>query len=424
MKLLLKNVGKIHTASIEINGITVIAGENDTGKSTIGRALFAVFNSFYHLPQQIRLERLRSIEILLNRIYFNEDTLTMSLGDPFEVAKEIVDHPEEYRGTPEEVQKSFEKLIERCMNEEVPDFPKEFVRETLLRIQEVLNISDEAFVSKLLEKKLNAEFNNQVSNLFSEESGEIRLGIKDQEFSVSIAENEVLQTENPESVSLHTEVVYMDDPFVLDEQGIRWRSRKVGYVDHREHLRAKLFHESSEGTLADEILAEDKLKEIYKKLSSVCGGEIVHGKRLSGFGYRQKDSEKILNVKNLSTGLKTFVILKMLLLNGSIQRNGILVLDEPEIHLHPQWQLVFAELIVLIQKEFGIHVLMNTHSPYFLNAVEVYAEKYGIGEKCNYYLAVSEKETSRIEDVTGCTEKIYKKLAKPLQELENERGRL
>ncbi|WP_276946094.1 AAA family ATPase, partial [Eisenbergiella massiliensis] len=44
MKLSLKNIGKIETASVEINGITVIAGENNTGKSTVGRALFAVFN--------------------------------------------------------------------------------------------------------------------------------------------------------------------------------------------------------------------------------------------------------------------------------------------------------------------------------------------------------------------------------------------
>ena len=33
MKLTLKNIGKIGDASVEINGITVIAGENNTGKS-------------------------------------------------------------------------------------------------------------------------------------------------------------------------------------------------------------------------------------------------------------------------------------------------------------------------------------------------------------------------------------------------------
>ena len=71
MKLTLKNIGKIGTASVEINGITVIAGENNTGKSTVGRALFAVFNSFCNVQKQIENERVDSVENLLDRMYMN-----------------------------------------------------------------------------------------------------------------------------------------------------------------------------------------------------------------------------------------------------------------------------------------------------------------------------------------------------------------
>ena len=36
MKLHLENIGLIQDATIEMQGITVIAGENGTGKSTVG----------------------------------------------------------------------------------------------------------------------------------------------------------------------------------------------------------------------------------------------------------------------------------------------------------------------------------------------------------------------------------------------------
>ena len=49
MKLSIKNVGKLKEADVEINGITVIAGENNTGKSTVGKVLWSIFSSFYKI---------------------------------------------------------------------------------------------------------------------------------------------------------------------------------------------------------------------------------------------------------------------------------------------------------------------------------------------------------------------------------------
>ena len=44
MRIKISNIGKIKEADVTINGITVIAGENNTGKSTVGKALYAIFN--------------------------------------------------------------------------------------------------------------------------------------------------------------------------------------------------------------------------------------------------------------------------------------------------------------------------------------------------------------------------------------------
>ena len=74
----------------------------------------------------------------------------------------------------------------------------------------------------------------------------------------------------------------------------------------------------------------------------------------------------------------------------------------------------------MLQKQFDLHILLNTHSPYFLNAIQVYAQKHGIAETCRYYQAVSQGHFSVIEDVTDNVERIYEKLAAPFQVLEKE----
>ena len=45
MKLEINNFSKIKKADIQINGITVICGDNNTGKSTVGKILFSIFDS-------------------------------------------------------------------------------------------------------------------------------------------------------------------------------------------------------------------------------------------------------------------------------------------------------------------------------------------------------------------------------------------
>ena len=251
------------------------------------------------------------------------------------------------------------------------------------------------------------------------------INLKIKNVNVEISVNDNINFEITNRLNLNTAVIYIDDPLAMDNHrhmptSIRYLTTPNRYLSHREHLRMWLRKPSSSMAI-DEIIKTRKLNNIFEKLDAVCPGKVVI-KNYRSFAYDEGDSEVVsIDIANVSTGLKTFAIIKTLLLNGALEDNGTIILDEPEIHLHPEWQLLFAELIVLLQKEFNMHILLNTHSPYFLDAIDVYSHKHGISSKCRYYLAENTGKTSVITDVSNNIERIYQKLARPLQVLENER---
>lgn len=64
MRIDIKNFAKIKEASVQIDGITVIAGENNTGKSTVGKVLFSLFNATVNMEEHVnnyRYEKIRSL---------------------------------------------------------------------------------------------------------------------------------------------------------------------------------------------------------------------------------------------------------------------------------------------------------------------------------------------------------------------------
>ena len=438
MEIFIKNIGKVKEANIKIAGITVIAGENDTGKSTISKSLFTVFNSFYNIDKKIIGQYNSSIENIIiknfseNLDFINDSSLKKLFPDnliinsialknknriydsfsesiPSLLAYGITDNLKIYKSNSLKLKNDILMYL-KYHNSEINNIDK-----VIKKIEEILNVSNKETEKSILTENLNNEFNKQINNIFSDKNGIIEIKIKDKKIKIEILENEIKNIEKTCEININTESLYLDDPFIIDSNFYNNLS------NHKEFLRYKLFSEIEDKTNnIEKIIITKKLENIYKKLNSICSGYMIESnKNTNDFSYRFNNKE--LDIKNLSAGLKTFIILKTLLEKGILDENGVIILDEPEIHLHPAWQVIFAELIVLIQKEFNMHILLNTHSPYFLNAIEIYAEKHNIKEKCNFYSAYLSGQFSEFEDVTNNIEEIYSKLARPFQDLENER---
>lgn len=78
---------------------------------------------------------------------------------------------------------------------------------------------------------------------------------------------------------------------------------------------------------------------------------------------------------------------------------------------------MLAEVLVLLHKELGIFLYINSHSPYFIRAIEVKLAQNDMALKGKFYLTVPDDDLYRVEDVSQETERIYELLYKPLEEL-------
>ena len=52
MRLEIRNIGKVRHADIAIDGLTVIAAANNTGKSTLGKALYSLLSPFHNYDKR------------------------------------------------------------------------------------------------------------------------------------------------------------------------------------------------------------------------------------------------------------------------------------------------------------------------------------------------------------------------------------
>ena len=394
MKIVIKNIGKVRDASICIDGITVIGGKNGTGKSTISRALFSMFNTFHQYPQKIRQERMDSICDALRAQSMMLNHLLM---------ERIVDERDAYSDDPAplaDLLSSNPSML--TQNSKLPVD----LRKIAESIQGILRISDSEILEEIAGRILKSEFNSQPLNIYSDETGSITLSIKGKDISMALRPGSLAITGSEE---LEKTAIYIDDPFVLDALDKVYFSHSCSWSDnHRNILSDMLLNTQAKQSPIASILSDRKAERILSKLATVCTGSIssketaaipgMTGLKATEYSYTEGNADKKIMFQNLSSGLKTFVLLKLLIENGILEDNGVMILDEPEIHLHPEWQLVLAELLVLIQQEYCMHILINTHSPYFLDAIDVYAAKHGIREKCRFYLSSDNGGYADFED--------------------------
>lgn len=422
MKLVIENIGKIKKAEFDFRGITVIAGNNNTGKSTVGKVLYSFFNSLQNVSEKVENQRYEERcdalqAYMTNEIYssFEPSDESNRIRRIFSALKfkipedlDLRDKSEVKKWVASALKKRGIKLSDRSAG-----FSKLWKQ-----FENIDKIDDKDIISVLVERYYKDVFHNQINSLFVDAAGKVRLDIQSKEFILEFKHNKVTSQNIP--FDIRNRAIFIQSPDIIDALGEK-NSFAHGFVAElmnglNEQLILSLIKRTRKNAIAETQFRE-KMTNITALLNEVISGEF--DKKSSGnVVYNEKEFEEPLSVINLSTGLKSFALLQLLLDNSALGDKDVLILDEPEVNLHPGWQLKYAELIVLLERAFNLTVLLTTHSPYFLRAIEMYSRKYGITNDCDYYLAsLTGNNEAEFFHVNDQLNRIYREMAEPFEVL-------
>ena len=175
------------------------------------------------------------------------------------------------------------------------------------------------------------------------------------------------------------------------------------FLEHVKSLEAAL--EITEDNNNDDLEVEKLIKEIL-------GGEI---KKENGELFFVRENGVKTHMKNTSSGVKQVAIIQTLLNNNELEPNSFLIMDEPEVNLHPEWQIKFAKILVLLVKELDLSIYIASHSPFFIEAIELYSQYYDLIDDSYFYL--TQKAEGYQYDIVSVDsnnlEAIYRNLGQP-----------
>ena len=137
-------------------------------------------------------------------------------------------------------------------------------------------------------------------------------------------------------------------------------------------------------------------------------------------GFKFEREEVSFSMKNSSSGLKQIGSIQMLLNNNQLAENDFLIIDEPEVNLHPEWQIKFAELLVHLVHDLNVTVYINSHSPQFIEAIEVLSVKYGLRDETRFYMTQYVEEFNKYDFVElhySNLRELYRNLGNPYNEI-------
>jgi len=288
----LENIGNIDNASITIKPLTIIAGENSSGKTFVTKSLYTILSQIHYINYRIAIQ---DKSVLLG--------VKLGLDVAFKKNFQIT---------------NLKSLVKDSNTNPI-----------------LLNLS-------------------KVCNVVINENIDISLN------------------KNMESLQINN-VVFFDSPvYIKIRKALEKKPLpRLNYNNHQdENKYLKGYPEYIDDLYHDldlEYIDRADFDEISQEIQQIISGKLDVSR--SGDINYTDNQNNVIPLSLTAMGISNIGLIDLLLRNNVINKGSFLIMDEPEVHLHPEWQVILAQLLYKIAKS-GANIIIATHSLDFLKAFE------------------------------------------------------
>ena len=426
LQLAVERFRAISKANICLDEITVLAGVNASGKSTLAHLFHSLINLNAVYPTSLEKyfwDKLSRMIDAVEDLRWNVD----HVGEARSAAARMTDRiflPQLHKKPMPDLLSDFnafqKESLDLCesklSNDDVRRAYSAFVRELGIDYKSASNATgqpDPAGIKSFIAEKigetlaaydkarLTRDYNAFLSSDYRSESllldtGAVSLKEGD---SLVYATNRVSDSE-PTRIQSPLKSLYGVERALYIESP--WMSmpivREGGLLDLHDGFPAlkRAGRESEESLFS---VLSGRLESVEKKMDAL---DRIFAAAISDFKwmYRRNDGRSF-DLEACATGIRSLAILNAYYQWGILDSKTLLIVDEPEAHLHPQWIVEYAKILVKLVKKLNVRLLITTHSPYMIRALRNVSAAELTQSKIAFYLAEQDKDYQFSYRATG-----------------------
>lgn len=418
MKLILENIGMLQHAEISLRKLCVIAGENDNGKSTVGKIVFCIVKAINRYKEDLQESKEFQIGEKAEEIYFRlRDGIRPTGPEALDSLRALRNSSRHRMNVADQLDAIDESAKLVFSQSDFDPGLKGSIQALRDDIQEIFDQPEN--INQSIENAFNKVFASEFdSSLLLQGTTEGRIQLIENELSLIqlvVRRDGVKLIGEVEPIVLK-DATFIETPLILNSHDVLLRSQTLLDMDQRRSGRLglpfttlhtkDLFDKLRTPILPFDLLEQDKA-DMFDGIQEIIDGEIAYDRQDRDFVFKRRG--ETLSIKNTASGIKVFGLLQILVANEFVAKNKVLIFDEPENHLHPKWQLKLAQMLVkLVEK--GAYVLVSSHSPYLIEALKRDVDRDDLTHHARFCLT----QNRSITDQDRLSE-IFEVLAEPFE---------